>query len=117
MEQSAWVEASSGVGAAPDRVEVLPVDSERAAARLTVLGVTTRSWLGSVVANSGGLVVGHGWLRVLGAGHEGLSDVAAELDARAGRLIVAFDVMGGQFGWGAFSTGLTPTNERSAVDE
>ncbi|WP_255498993.1 DUF2625 family protein [Micromonospora sp. BL1] len=50
-------------------MEVLPVDSQQAAACLAALEITTRSWLGAVVANSGGLVIDHGWLRcsVVGA--------------------------------------------------
>ncbi|MET7963894.1 DUF2625 family protein [Micromonospora zamorensis] len=105
MEQSAWAEISALVAAAPYPVEVLAADPERAAACLTALEVTTRSWLGAVVANSGGLVIDHGWLRVLGGGHDGLPDVAAEV----GRLVVAFDVMGGQFAWLQAEPGARPT--------
>ncbi|WFE54747.1 DUF2625 family protein [Micromonospora sp. WMMD1155] len=99
MEQSAWAEVSALVAAAPYPVEVLPADPQQAAACLAALEITTRSWLGAVVANSGGLVIDHGWLRVLGGGHDGLPDVAAEIVPGAGRLVVAFDVMGGQFAW------------------
>ncbi|MGI5182581.1 DUF2625 family protein [Dactylosporangium sp. CA-152071] len=44
------------VAAAPYPVEVLPVNPERASVCLTALGITARSWLGAVVADSGGLV-------------------------------------------------------------
>ena len=109
MEQSAWAEISELVAAAPYPVEVLPVDPERASACLTALGITTRSWLGAVVANSGGLVIDHGWLRVLGGGHDGLPDVADKMDPSTGHLVVAFDVMGGQFTWMAAQPGARPT--------
>ncbi|MET8267093.1 DUF2625 family protein [Micromonospora arida] len=66
MEQSAWSEISALVAAAPYPVEVLPADPQRAGACLAALEITSRSWLGAVVANSGGLVIDHGWLRVLG---------------------------------------------------
>jgi hypothetical protein len=99
VEQSTWAEISTVMTAAPYPVEALPTASDRAAASLAVLGITTRSWLGAVTANSGGLVIDHGWLRVLGSGHDGLPDVAAGSDPRTGRLTVAFDVMGGQFVW------------------
>ncbi|MEV6602012.1 DUF2625 family protein [Actinoplanes sp. NPDC051346] len=95
MEESAWSEVTALAAAAPYPVQLLLTDPERAAACLTALGVTTRSWLGAVVANSGGLVIDHGWLRVLGGGHDGLPEVAGD----DGRLVVAFDVMGGQFAW------------------
>ncbi|MEU7902534.1 DUF2625 family protein [Actinoplanes sp. NPDC049118] len=109
MENSAWAEISALVAAAPYPVEALPADPERAAACLTALGITTGSWLGAVVARSGGLVIDRGWLRVLGGGHEGLPDVAAAMDADGGRLVVAFDVMGGQFVWLPAESGAAPT--------
>ncbi|MFC4018428.1 DUF2625 family protein [Micromonospora sp. GCM10011542] len=109
MDQSAWAEISTLVAAAPYPVEVLPADRERAAACLTTLEITTRSWLGAVVANSGGLVIDHGWLRVLGGGHDGLPDVASEMNPDAGYVIVAFDVMGGQFAWLQPEPGARPT--------
>ncbi|MEU4479371.1 DUF2625 family protein [Micromonospora sp. NPDC023966] len=109
MEQSAWSEISALAAAAPYPVEVLPADPQQAAACLAALEITTRSWLGAVVANSGGLVVDHGWLRVLGGGHDGLPDVAAEMVPGAGRLVVAFDVMGGQFVWSQAEPGVRPT--------
>ncbi|OJF10410.1 DUF2625 family protein [Couchioplanes caeruleus] len=105
MEESAWTEVSALAAAAPYPVEVLSTDPERASACLTALGITTRSWLGAVVANSGGLVIDHGWLRVLGGGHDGLPEVAAD----DGRLVVAFDVMGGQFAWLSTEPGARPT--------
>ncbi|MGC5030683.1 DUF2625 family protein [Micromonospora sp. DT229] len=109
MDQSAWSEISALVGAAPYPVQVLAADPERAAACLAAVEITTRSWLGAVVANSGGLLIDHGWLRVLGAGYDGLPDVAAEMARGAGRLVVAFDVMGGQFAWLQAEPGVRPT--------
>lgn len=105
MDESVWVEISQSVAAAPYPVEVLPADSERSAACLAALGVTTRSWLGAVVANSGGLVVDHGWLRVLGGGHDGLPEV----ELGAGGVTVAYDVLGGRFDWMPSGPGSAPT--------
>jgi hypothetical protein len=109
VDQSAWAEILTLVELAPYPVEVLPADPEQAMACLTALGFTTRSWLGALVANAGGLVVDHGWLRVLGSGHDGLPDVVAEADPEAGGLIVAYDVMGGQFAWLPAQPGAKPT--------
>lgn len=109
MEQFAWPEISALVAAVPYPVEVLPAEPQRAAACLAALKITTRSWLGAVVANSGGLVIDHGWLRVLGGGHDGLPDVAAEMIQGSGRLVVAFDVMGGQFAWLQAKADVRPT--------
>ncbi|MBF9128552.1 DUF2625 family protein [Plantactinospora sp. S1510] len=109
MEQSAWSDISALVAAAPYPVQVLPADPQQAAACLAALEITTRSWLGAVVANSGGLVIDHGWLRVLGGGHDGLPDVVAEMTPGVGRLVVAFDVMGGQFAWLQAEPDVRPT--------
>jgi hypothetical protein len=109
VERSAWVEVSAAVAAASYPVHVLPADPGRAEACLTALGITTRSWLGAVVANAGGLLVDHGWLRILGSGHDGLPDVAAEADPTVGRVVVGYDVMGGQFAWLPAQPGGKPT--------
>lgn len=62
--------------------------------------VTTRSWLGAVVHRSGGLVLDHGWLRVLGSGNEEYRLASlGEINDFAGAVVVARDVLGGQFAW------------------
>ncbi len=117
VEESAWAEVSAAVGVSPYPVTVLPADPVRAARCLQVLGVTTRSWLGAVVTHSGGLVVDHGWLRVLGSGGAGLLDVLAEADPSAGGLIVGYDVLGGQFAWVPARSGVPPTVHYFAPDD
>ncbi|MDG4825499.1 DUF2625 family protein [Asanoa sp. WMMD1127] len=109
MERPAWDEIADAVAAAPYPVQVLPADPRRSAGCLARLEITTRSWLGAVVANSGGLLVDHGWLRALGGGHDGLPDVAAHLDPADGRLVVGFDVLGGQFTWSRARPQARPT--------
>ncbi|TDC38973.1 DUF2625 family protein [Micromonospora sp. 15K316] len=99
MELSTWHEVSAAVAEAPYPVEVLPADPRRAASCLAALGITAGSWLGGVVANSGGLLVDHGWLRVLGGGHGLLPDVVAESDPSTGLLVVGHDVLGGRYAW------------------
>lgn len=66
---------------------------------LSTLEVTTRSWLGAVVANSGGLLVDHGWLRVLGSGHGELPDILWQAEPSSRWLTVAVDVLGGHYAW------------------
>lgn len=101
MAESAWDEVQAAIEAAPYPVEVLAADPARAANCMTRLGITTRSWLGAVTTNAGGLLVDHGWLRVLGSGTDGMRDVVAEADAADGLLIVGHDILGGQFAWAA----------------
>ncbi|MFI5933210.1 DUF2625 family protein [Actinoplanes sp. NPDC051494] len=96
MDENAWPEISAAIAGAPYPVDVLPAEPARAAACLTALGgLTTRSWLGAVVASSGGILVDHGWVRVLGSGHDGLPEVIAQPDG----VVVAHDVLGGRFAW------------------
>jgi hypothetical protein len=54
-----------------------------------------------VVHHSGGLVLDHGWLRVLGSGNDEdhLASLSELNDNAAGGVIVAQDVLGGQFAW------------------
>lgn len=99
VEQTAWSEISTAIAAAPYPVMVLPVDTQAAAACLARLGMTTSSWLGALVANTGGLLIDHGWLRALGSGHAHLADVVSAADNEHQRLIVGHDVLGGRFGW------------------
>ncbi|WP_204015434.1 DUF2625 family protein, partial [Micromonospora andamanensis] len=82
-------------------------NSQRADEELLRLQVTTRSWLGAVVHRSGGLVLDYGWLRVLGSGNDEvhLASLGEINDNVAGGVIVAQDVLGGQFAWMPDSSG------------
>lgn len=112
MDETTWDLLRAAVAAAPYPVDVLPADPARSAACLAGLEVTTRSVLGAVVAHSGGLLIDHGWLRVLGGGHPGLPDVAT---ARVSGLVAA-DVLGGQFCWRPARPGAEPTVQYFAPD-
>ena len=109
MNEIAWDEVSQAIDASPYPVTVLPPNKERAEVCLTTLGITTRSWLGAVVSHSGGLLVDHGWLRVLGSGTGELADVLVGAQPAAGGLIIALDVLGGQFAWVPAEPGRKPT--------
>ncbi|MBB5854484.1 DUF2625 family protein [Amycolatopsis umgeniensis] len=78
---------------------VLDSESERAARCLRELRITTTSWLGAVVGHTGGLLVDHGWLRVLGSGTEALPDILDRAEPASGILPVAYDVLGGMYVW------------------
>ena len=104
-DDPAWPLVSRWIRAAAN-VDVLPADRAEADAALVQLQVTLRSPMGAVVHRTGGLLVDHGWLRILGCGSARLprslpawNDGKAPLDA-AGRptlLLVADDVLGGLF--------------------
>jgi hypothetical protein len=104
------------IDAAPLPVVVLPVPVEQAMAVLYRLQVTARSALGALALNCGGLLIDHGWLRVLGGGGVGLSDLAtvndlvdpAQSQGPPPLLTVAFDVLGGRFAIDGGGLGVQP---------
>ncbi|GAB1644109.1 DUF2625 family protein [Krasilnikovia sp. MM14-A1259] len=116
-DDPAWPEIEVAIVVAPYPVVVLDADPQRADQELLRAQVTTRSWLGSVIHHSGGLVLDHGWLRVLGSGSEqhGLASLGEINERIAGGLIVAQDVLGGQFAWTSGTSG-KPTIRYLAPD-
>src|ERR1700754_4174883 len=61
-------------------IELLP-PSERNGEVLVGLQVTTRSPVGAIAYETGGILVDHGWLRILGSGHPKLPRDIAEWNA------------------------------------
>lgn len=69
------------------------------------LQVTARSTLGAIALNSGGVLIDHGWLRVLGAGAPGLDGLATAnrlgdpqvVSSAPGHLVIAYDILAGVF--------------------
>ncbi|WP_089329491.1 DUF2625 family protein [Actinomadura meyerae] len=117
MNSSAWDEVLAAAQRAPYPVTMLAPDAERAHNCLEMLGITTRSWLGAVVAHTGGICIDHGWLRVLGSGADGLPDVTVEADPASRRLVVGYDVLGGQFAWAPAAPGAPPTIQYFGPDD
>ena len=98
----AWPVVIDWVGASPHPVEMLPANPERAEACLVSLQVTDASVLGALVMNTGGVLIDHGWLRLLGSGN-GAMIAIDEANGRSkggptpGPLLVGHDVIGGRF--------------------
>ncbi|UVM52717.1 MULTISPECIES: DUF2625 domain-containing protein [unclassified Pseudomonas] len=78
--------------------QLLPPSTENGRV-LSGLQVTTRSTLGAIAYGTGGLLIDHGWLRVLGSGHPQLPRNLVDWnDGRADAyLLVADDAAGGFF--------------------
>lgn len=94
------------IAEAANTVEELPCDRALGERNLLALQVTTRSPMGAIAHETGGLLVDHGWLRLLGAGcarlPRGLADwnglVAEPPKLRLdGAMLVGDDVVGGFF--------------------
>lgn len=95
-------------------VEVLPAEREVGEAVLLHLQVTTRSPMGAIALESGGILIDHGWLRFLGSGHRRIcgnlltwnsQSNTPEHRSKKDALIIAHDAVGGFFAvnGGAFS--------------
>lgn len=80
------------------QVELLPPSASREDVLLS-LQVTTRSPLGAIAYETGGILVDDGWLRILGSGHGKLErNIATWNEGKSeGFLLVADDVLGGFF--------------------
>lgn len=69
-EDPGWVHVQKWIHEANKQVEVLAKDPQRADSALFHTQVTTWSSLGAVIYESGGILVDHAWLRILGSGSE-----------------------------------------------
>ena len=95
-----WLERST------NHYEILPKNQKRAENELLNVQVTTRSILGAVLYETGGIIIDNGWLRILGSGSEGLERRVSEWNKgktfendgeQPSHLLVADDVTGGYF--------------------
>lgn len=102
----AWPLVQEWLASASNPVEVLPRDDVSAGQVLHQLQVTTRSPLGAVAHETGGLLVDRGWLRILGSGGARMRGSLSSWNALGphqavastqGMLLVAHDVLGGFF--------------------
>lgn len=116
VEDPAWPALSRAIVGAPMRVQVLPLDRANGKWVLERLQVTARSVLGALALECGGLLVDHGWVRILGGGADGIPDLATANglgDAGSttdppGLLHVAHDVLGGRFAIDGGALGVAP---------
>jgi len=103
----AWPLVQEWVAGSQHAVEVLPCEQSDGEATLLALQVTTRSTMGAIALRSGGILVDHGWLRILGAGSPRIGGGLREWNASLGgapldppldgALVVAYDAVGGVF--------------------
>jgi len=102
VDDPAWPQLEADLRGNP-QIVILPVTQDAGQDCLYRLQVTARSYLGALAPHTGGLLVDHGWLRVLGVGHEGgLPSLAhANLAPASAQspttLLVGHDVLGGRF--------------------
>lgn len=68
-----WPLVKQWIAKAKNKVEVLPPDSAKASEALYQTQVTTRSPMGAILYETGGLLIDYGWIRILGSGSKKLN--------------------------------------------
>ncbi len=71
--EPAWILVKQWIKSAKNKVEVLPVDSVNAKDALYKTQVSTRSAMGNIVYETGGILIDGGWIRILGSGSKKLN--------------------------------------------
>lgn len=105
-QQSAWLILRDWFAQAKNLYEILASYPEDASAALVGMQLSTRSPLGAIVYETGGVLIDHGWLRILGSGNEklprGLFDwnfgkTFKQSGEQPSYLLIADDAIGGYF--------------------
>ncbi|SEQ93820.1 DUF2625 domain-containing protein [Pedobacter rhizosphaerae] len=113
----AWPLVKKWIDSAKNKVEILELDSAKAKDALYNAQVSTYSTLGSIIYNTGGIMVDNGWIRILGSGSARLNrsvpewnkgKTITEFGDKPDYLLVADDAAGGFFAinYGAFGADL-----------
>ncbi|NDV78370.1 DUF2625 domain-containing protein [Dysgonomonas sp. 511] len=105
-EDPGWPVVKEWIAAAKNKVEILPCERHQAEEALVYTQVTTRSMMGAIVYETGGLLIDDGWIRVLGAGSDRMKrslpswnkgKTFQEYGEPAPYLLVADDILGGLY--------------------
>ncbi len=107
QEKATWRQVNDWARAASNSVRILPILSKEAAKKaLYHAQVSTKSTMGSVIYKSGGILIGGGWIRILGSGSKYLKrslpewnkgKTFSEYGERPPYLLIGDDVLGGLF--------------------
>lgn len=112
-----WPIVTDWIKSAKNKVEVLPVDKVKANDVLYKTQVTTRSPMGAIIYETGGILIDNGWIRILGSGSDrmkrsltdwNLGKAYTQFGQKISFLLVADDAIGGFYiiNSGAFGTDL-----------
>lgn len=105
-QNPAWNVIKTWFKSANNHYEILSSDIENAGKQLVGMQLSTATPLGSIIFYTGGLLIDHGWLRILGSGNERLArgffdwnfgKTFEESGERPFHLLIADDVIGGYF--------------------
>ncbi|OOF48558.1 hypothetical protein BKK52_05520 [Rodentibacter trehalosifermentans] len=105
-EKTTWNMIQSWFKQVNNNFEVLPKEVEAANSELLGMQLSTKTPLGAIIYETGGLLIDGGWLRILGSGHEKLPRVFFTwnlgktfegMGERPLYLLIADDIVGGYF--------------------
>lgn len=105
-QEPGWAKVDEWISNAKNTVEVLSVDSLKAKEALYRTQVTTRSPMGAIIYMTGGLLIDHGWIRIMGSGNPKLNRTLPEWNKGktfeaygqpSKFLLIADDAVGGFF--------------------
>lgn len=105
-EEPAWEIVSEWLTEAKNKYEILPRNKEKAEQELFNSQVTTRSPMGAIIYETGGILIDNGWLRILGSGNEKLDRGLNEWNKgktfdnfgeQPSHFLIADDIIGGYF--------------------
>ena len=106
-DEPGWELVSEWIDQATNKIEVLEKNVKQADSALYQIQVTTRSPMGAIIHETGGILVDNGWIRILGSGNEKLDRTLPkwnkgktfdEFGVQPSILLIADDVVGGFFG-------------------
>lgn len=105
-DEPAWEFVQEWLNQANNHYEIIAKNQQQAEAELLANQVTTRSPMGAIIYETGGILVDNGWLRILGSGGKKLNRTISHwnkgktfknLGDIPPFLLVADDVLGGYF--------------------
>ena len=106
VNENTWEFIQSWLSNSSINYEVLNTSKEKAECTLHDLQITTKSTLGAIAYKTGGILVDHGWLKLLGSGNEKIfGDLSywncvnniSSIKKINNLMIIAYDVIGGFF--------------------
>ncbi|WP_299326563.1 DUF2625 domain-containing protein [uncultured Maribacter sp.] len=106
IDEPGWLLVAEWINDATNKVEVLPKNEKEADNALYQTQVSTRSPMGAIIYETGGLLIDHGWTRILGSGNQKLDRTLPkwnkgktfkEFGDKPSIFLIADDVVGGFF--------------------
>ncbi|WP_405415295.1 DUF2625 domain-containing protein [Maribacter sp. Asnod1-A12] len=104
IEEPGWTLVTEWINDATNKVEILPKNEKEADNALYQTQVSTRSPMGAIIYETGGLLIDHGWIRILGSANQKLDRTLPKFNKgktfkdygdKPAIFLVADDVVGG----------------------